>query len=133
MIHTKSIFALQGYLYTYWEKIHTYIYPVNTFLGETYMLLWLLLALIVVGAFIWYVNRDEKVDSNDDGKVDLTEAKAAVEKAVVEAKNLADVNKDGKVDVADVKEAGKKVKAGAKKAAGKAKAAVKKPKLKVAK
>lgn len=97
------------------------------------MLLWLLLALIVVGAFIWYVNRDEKVDSNDDGKVDLTEAKAAVEKAVVEAKNLADVNKDGKVDVADVKEAGKKVKAGAKKAAGKAKAAVKKPKLKVAK
>jgi copper chaperone CopZ len=101
---------------------------VNTFLGETYML-WLLLALVVVGAFIWYVNRDEKIDSNDDGKVDVSEAKAAVEKAVSVAKAAADVNKDGKVDVADVKEAGKKAKAGAKKAAAK----VKKPKLKVAK
>ena len=108
---------------------------VNTFLGDTYML-WLLLGLVVVGAFIWYVNRDEKIDSNDDGKVDVSEAKVAVEKAVAEAKNLADVNKDGKVNVADVKEAGKKVKAGAKKAAGKAKAAVKKakkPKLEVVK
>ena len=101
---------------------------VNTFLGETYML-WLLLALVAVGAFIWWVNRDEKLDSNDDGKVDVAEAKVAVEKAVAEAKSLADVNKDGKVDVADVKAAGKKVKAGAKKAAAK----VKKPKLKVAK
>jgi copper chaperone CopZ len=86
-------------------------------------MLWLLLTLVAVGAFIWYVNRDEKIDSNDDGKVDVSEAKAAVEKAA------ADVNKDGKVDVADVKEAGKKAKAGAKKAAAK----VKKPKLKVAK
>ena len=101
---------------------------VNTFLGETYML-WLLLGLVVVGAFIWYVNRDSKLDSNDDGKVDVSEAKVAVEKAVAEAKNLADVNKDGKVNVADVKEAGKKAKAGAKKAVAK----VKKPKLKVAK
>ena len=92
-------------------------------------MLWLLLGLVVVGAFIWYVNRDEKIDSNDDGKVDVSEAKAAVEKAVSVAKAAADVNKDGKVDVADVKEAGKKAKAGAKKAAAK----VKKPKLKVAK
>ena len=92
-------------------------------------MLWLLLALVAVGAFIWWVNRDEKLDSNDDGKVDVAEAKVAVEKAVAEAKSLADVNKDGKVDVADVKAAGKKVKAGAKKAAAK----VKKPKLKVAK
>jgi beta-lactam-binding protein with PASTA domain len=91
-------------------------------------MLWLLLALVVVGAFIWWVNRDEKIDANDDGNVDVAEAKAAVEKAVAEAKKLADVNKDGKVDVADVKEAGKKAKAGAKKAAGKAKS-----KLKVAK
>lgn len=92
-------------------------------------MLWLLLGLVVVGAFIWYVNRDSKLDSNDDGKVDVSEAKVAVEKAVAEAKNLADVNKDGKVNVADVKEAGKKAKAGAKKAVAK----VKKPKLKVAK
>lgn len=96
-------------------------------------MLWLLLGLVAVGAFIWWVNRDEKIDANDDGNVDVAEAKAAVEKAVAEAKKLVDVNKDGKVDVADVKEAGKKAKAGAKKAAGKAKAAVKKPKLKVAK
>lgn len=96
-------------------------------------MLWLLLALVAVGAFIWWVNRDVKIDSNDDGKVDGSEAKAALENAVSVAKAAADVNKDGKVDVADVKEAGKKVKAGAKKAAGKAKAAVKKPKLKVAK
>jgi hypothetical protein len=92
-------------------------------------MLWLLLGLVAVGAFIWWVNRDEKIDANDDGNVDVAEAKAAVEKAVAEAKNLADVNKDGKVNVADVKAAGKKVKAGAKKAAAK----VKKPKLKVAK
>ena len=100
------------------------------------MLLWLLLALVAVGAFIWWANRDNKLDSNDDGKVDASEAKVAVQNAVAEAKNLADVNKDGKVDVADVKEAGKKAKAGAKKAAGKAKDAakkVKKPKLTVAK
>jgi len=80
--------------------------------------------------------RDEKIDSNNDGKVDVAEAKVAVEKAVAEAKSVADVNKDGKVDVADAVEAGKKVKAGAKKAATKAKTAVKKaraPKLKVAK
>jgi len=99
-------------------------------------MLWLLLALVAVGAFIWWANRDSKLDSNDDGKVDVSEAKVAVEKAVAEAKNLADVNKDGKVNVADALEAGKKAKAGAKKAAGKAKAAVKKaksPKLKVAK
>ena len=99
-------------------------------------MLWLLLALVAVGAFIWWVNRDEKLDANDDGKIDVADAKVAVEKAVAEAKNLADVNKDGKVDVADVKAAGKKVKAGAKKAAGKAKAAtkkVKKPKLEVLK
>ena len=98
---------------------------------------WLLLVLgLAVGAFIWYVMRDEKIDSNNDGKVDVAEAKVAVEKAVAEAKSVADVNKDGKVDVADAVEAGKKVKAGAKKAATKAKTAVKKaraPKLKVAK
>ena len=84
-------------------------------------MLWLLLGLVAVGAFIWWVNRDTKLDSNDDGKVDTTEAK-------VEVKQVLDVNKDGKVTAADAVEAGKKVKAGAKKAAGKAKAAVKKTK-----
>jgi len=96
-------------------------------------MLWLLLALVAVGAFIWWVNRDNKLDSNDDGKVDTVEAKAALDTAILAASKVLDANKDGKVNVADVKEAGKKVKAGAKKAAGKAKAAVKKPKLKVTK
>ena len=99
-------------------------------------MLWLLLGLVAVGAFIWWVNRDTKLDSNDDGKVDTTEAKAALDTAILAAAKALDANKDGKVDVADVKEVGKKVKAGAKKAAGKAKDAakkVKKPKLTVAK
>jgi len=91
-------------------------------------MLWLLLGLVVVGAFVWYVNRDSKVDSNDDGKIDAAEAKAALDTAILAAAKVLDANKDGKVDVADVKAAGKKVKAGAKKAAGKAKAAVKKVK-----
>jgi hypothetical protein len=94
-------------------------------------MLWLLLALVAVGAFIWWVNRDTKLDKNDDGVVDMSEIGLATQKAKEVAKAAADLNKDGKVDVADIKEAGKKVKAGAKKAAGKAKAAAKKPKLKV--
>lgn len=105
--------------------------PLNTFLGETYML-WLLLGLVAVGAFIWYVNRDSKEVKTVEEAVKKVDVKEAVDKAVETAKGFADVNKDGKVDVADVKEVGKKAKAGAKKAAGKAKDAavkVKKPKV----
>lgn len=92
-------------------------------------MLWLLLGLVVVGAFIYWVNRDSTEVKAVEEAVKNVDVKAAVSKAADAAKGFADVNKDGKVDVADVKEAGKKVKAGAKKAAAK----VKKPKLKVAK
>lgn len=89
------------------------------------MLLWLVLGLVVIGAIVWYVNRDRKIDSNNDGKVDLAEVKVAVENTVAEVKTLADVNKDGQVTVADVKETVKKTKSSIRKAASKAK----KPKL----
>jgi len=92
-------------------------------------MLWLLLGLVAVGAFIWWVNRDSTEVKAVEEAVKNVDVKAAVDKAVDTAKGFADVNKDGVVNVADVKEAGKKVKAGAKKAAAK----VKKPKLKVAK
>lgn len=85
-----------------------------------------LIAVVAVGALI-YVNREAKdFDVNKDGKVDLADAKAAVENTVAAVKEAADVNKDGKVDIADVKTAAKKASTGAKKAAVKAKTAVKK-------
>ena len=99
-------------------------------------MLWLLLGLVVVGAFIYWVNRDSTEVKAVEEAVKNVDVKAAVAKAADAAKGFADVNKDGVVNVADVKEAGKKAKAGAKKAAGKAKAAVKKakkPKLEVVK
>ena len=40
-----------------------------------------LVAIVVIGA-IWYSNRNTGVDVNQDGKVDLADAKAAVEKTV---------------------------------------------------
>jgi copper chaperone CopZ len=92
-------------------------------------MLWLLLGLVVVGAFIYWVNRDSTEVKAVEEAVKNVDVKAAVTKAADAAKGFADVNKDGKVNVADVKEAGKKAKAGAKKVAAK----VKKPKLKVAK
>ena len=88
-----------------------------------------LVAIVVIGA-IWYSNRNTGADVNQDGKVDLADAKAAVEKTVEVVAEVADANKDGKVDVADVKVVATKAKAAAKKTvaktATKAKAAVKK-------
>ena len=85
-----------------------------------------LIALVVIGSLI-YVNREAKdFDVNRDGKVDLEDAKEAVENTVAAATNLADVNQDGKVDVADAKEVVKKTTNVAKKTATKAKTAVKK-------
>lgn len=87
----------------------------------------IIIALIVVLAVvaIWYSTRDTGLDVNKDGKVDLSDAKAAVAKTVADVKSVADVNKDGKVDAADVKAVATKTKAAAKKAASKAKTAVK--------
>jgi len=95
-------------------------------------MLWLLLGLVAVGAFIWWVNRDTTQVKAVEEAVKNVDIKAAVTNAAETAKGFADVNKDGVVNVEDVKEAGKKAKTGAKKAAGKAKdaaAKVKKPKV----
>ena len=77
-----------------------------------------LVAIVVIGA-IWYTNRSTGADVNGDGKVDLADAKAAVEKTVEAVTQVADANKDGKVDAADVKVAATKVKAAVKKTATK--------------
>lgn len=94
-------------------------------------MLWLLLGLVVVGAFVWWINRDSTDVKAVEEAVKNVDVKAAVAKAADAAKGFADVNKDGKINVEDVKEAGKKAKAGAKKAAGKAKAAAGKAKSKL--
>lgn len=88
-----------------------------------------IIAIVVIGA-IWYTNRGTGADVNQDGKVDLADAKAAVEKTVVVVAEAADANKDGKVDAEDVKVVATKAKTAVKKtatkAATKAKTAVKK-------
>ena len=90
-----------------------------------------IIAIVVIGA-IWYTNRSTGADVNQDGKVDLADAKAAVEKTVAEVTKAADANQDGKVDAADVKEVAKKTKAAVKKTATEAKATVKKAAAKTA-
>jgi hypothetical protein len=85
---------------------------------------------VVVGTALWYATRKTGADVNQDGKVDLADAKAAVEKTVEVIAEAADANKDGKVDVADVKVVATKAKAAVKKTVAKtaatAKTAVKK-------
>lgn len=89
---------------------------------------------VVIGAFIYYNRSAKNFDVNNDGKVDATDAKAAVQNVVEGVKATADVNKDGKVDSADVKVVKEKAKAGAKKATAKVKSATgqrgRKPKAK---
>jgi hypothetical protein len=81
---------------------------------------------VVIGALIYFNRSSKGADINNDGKVDLADAKAAVDNAVAGVTAAADVNKDGKVDAADVKVVTTKAKTGAKKAATKAKETVKK-------
>ena len=85
-----------------------------------------LVVIVVVGALVYFNRSAKSLDINNDGKVDLADAKAAVDNAVTGVTAVADVNNDGKVDAADVKEVAKKATTGAKKAATKAKTAVKK-------
>jgi hypothetical protein len=85
-----------------------------------------LVVLVVVGTLIYFNREAKSLDLNKDGKVDLADAKTAVNNAVSGVKKTADLNKDGKVDAADAKVAATKAKTGAKKAAVKAKTAVKK-------
>ena len=85
-----------------------------------------LVVIIVVGALAYFNRSANSLDINNDGKVDLADAKAAVDNTVAGVAAAADVNKDGKVDGDDVKEAVTKTKAAAKKTATKARAAAKK-------
>lgn len=88
-----------------------------------------LVAIAVLGA-VFYFNRTTKnFDVNNDGKVDLNDAKAAVDNTVTGVTTAADVNKDGKIDAEDAKVVVEKTKQATKrvatKAANKTKAAAK--------
>lgn len=83
---------------------------------------------VVLIALVIFFNRSSGADVNKDGKVDIADAKAAIDNTVAGLKETVDVNKDGKVDAADVKVAAKKATAGVKRAAGQAKKVVAKPK-----
>jgi preprotein translocase subunit SecF len=85
-----------------------------------------LVAVVVVGALIYFNRSAKSLDINNDGKVDLTDAKAAVDNAVAGVASAADVNKDGKVDADDAKAVVEKAKTEVKKATTKAKSAAKK-------
>lgn len=74
-------------------------------------MVWLILAIIAVGAFIWWANRDSQLDVNSDGKLDHKDAEAALKNAVHKAQSLADLNHGGKVDAQDAVVAVKSVKA----------------------
>lgn len=76
-----------------------------------------LVAVVVVGSLIYFNRFSRSLDINNDGKVDLADAKAAVDNAVAGVAAVADVNKDGKVDAEDVKVAVKKTTTQVKKAA----------------
>jgi hypothetical protein len=84
-----------------------------------------LVAVVVVGLFVYYNRQNKSLDVNNDGKVDLDDVKAATENVVQGVKSTVDVNQDGKVDVADAKEAVKKTAAKAKSTAKKVGSAVK--------
>ncbi len=81
---------------------------------------------VALGAFIYYNRSAKGLDVNNDGKVDASDAKAAVQNVVEGVKATADVNKDGKVDAADVAVVAEKAKTVAKKTTAKAKETVKK-------
>lgn len=77
----------------------------------------LIIAIVIVaGIAIWYYNRDKGLDVNKDGKVDVQDAKVAVENTV------AAVKEEVKEEVAEAKA---EVKASVKKTASKAKTAAK--------
>ncbi len=86
----------------------------------------LAIAVVAIGAFIYYNRTSKSLDVNNDGKVDVADAKAAVQNVVEGVKADADINKDGKVDSADVAVVKEKAKAVAKKTTAKAKETVKK-------
>ena len=80
----------------------------------------------VIGALIYFNRTSKGLDVNNDGKVDLADAKAAVENTVAGVTAAADANKDGVVDAADVKAVVEKAKTAVKKTAVKARSVAKK-------
>jgi hypothetical protein len=92
-----------------------------------------IVAVVVIGALIYFNRSSKGLDVNNDGKVDAADAKAAVENVVEGVKAAADVNNDGKVDSADVKVVAEKAKTQAKKTVAKAKTTANKAKSTVKK
>lgn len=89
------------------------------------MLVELILGLVIVSVLvIWFFNRDAGLDVNNDGKVDLADAKAAVVNTAKGVKNAVDLDGDGKVGLGDVKVVTDAVKSTAKGAVAEAKRTV---------
>ena len=85
-----------------------------------------LVAVIVVGALVYFNRSAKSLDINNDGKVDLADAKAAVDNTVTGLAAVADVNRDGVVNAADAKAVVEKATTEVKKTAAKARSAAKK-------
>ena len=66
-----------------------------------------LAALVAIGA-IWYFNRGQKLDANNDGKVNLADVGTFIDNTAKGVARAADTNKDGKVDAKDAKAVVKK-------------------------
>ena len=67
----------------------------------------ILAALVAIGAF-WYFNRGQKLDANNDGKVNLADVGTFIDNTAKGVARAADANKDGKVDAKDAKAVVKK-------------------------
>jgi mRNA-degrading endonuclease toxin of MazEF toxin-antitoxin module len=87
---------------------------INSVLGDDLMIIESGIGLLVIGTVVylfWRSIKDDasKTDLNKDGKVNVEDAKAALDKVVEKVVFVADVNKDGKVNVDDIKTVAKKV------------------------
>jgi hypothetical protein len=85
-----------------------------------------LVTIVLVVALVYFNRGAKSLDINSDGKVDLADAKAAVDNAVSGVTAVADVNRDGVVDAADAKVVVEKAKTEVKRAVTKARSAAKK-------
>jgi len=80
----------------------------------------------VIGALLYFNRSSKSLDVNNDGKVNVADAKTAVQNVVEGVKAVADVNKDGVIDSTDAAVVVDKAKTEVKKVTTKAKTAVKK-------
>lgn len=60
-----------------------------------------IIVIVVVGSLVYFNRSAKSLDINQDGKVDLADAQAAVQNTVEGVKTAADVNNDGVVDTKD--------------------------------